>query len=557
MKRVIVLGKEARKKLKEGITKAAEAIRPTLGPKGCSALIYTKSVGIPLVIDDGATIARILQDDDPVVNAGVSLINEAASQADSAGDGSSTCSIFASEIINEAVNAVESGSSQKQLKTGIELGAKLAINYIREKSRNVKDDKDLFNIAHVSANDENMATLISSAVSKVGRNGIIHVENGNGIETTVDLVSGMKFERGYLSRFFVNRPDKSTFELNNCKILLLDHTFYSSEDAKNLLITMAKKGFGLLVIADQVDEAVMSWFMANAQQARLKVCAIKAPGHGDLKKAYLQDIAAMTGATILGDTTGIELDKLRPEEDPSTMDSYTELFGTANVIVSQNNTVIMVDQLSKDAEEHLKALNEQLKVAETPYEAETLKDRIANITGSVAIIHVGGYTDTEVEARKAKLEDAKNATKAALEEGYVCGGGSIYLAASLYLEKFLATADTSTPDINRGIKIVANALTKITKQLGDNSNDVGDIIVRDVKTALMKEDDPCTGYNAATNKIVNMYEDGVIDSTKVIVNSLQKAASIASTVIMTATVVTEQTEESDKINWALAQGQRR
>lgn len=551
MKRIIVLGKEARQKLKEGVNKATAAIAPSLGPKGCSALIYTKSVGIPMVIDDGASIARLLQDEDPVVNAGVSLINEVASQADSLGDGTSSSSIIANSIITDAVNEVASGASQKKIKQGIDLATKLAVDHIKARSRKVENKDDLLHVATVSSNDVGMAQIVADAVERVGERGLIHVENGNGVDTVVETVSGLSYERGYLSRYFVNKPSKNTFEEKNCKVLLLDHTFESTVDAAHVLQLMAMKGFGLLVIADNVDESVMEWFIANAQRAKLKICAVKAPGHGDLKRAYFQDMAAATGATILGKASGIELDDLNPESDVDSIERYMRLLGTADVIVSQNKFVLMQEQMTEQALAHIEDLKQQEAEAPTEYDRQQLKDRIANLTGSVAIINVGGLTDTEVEAKKAKFEDAKNATKAALLDGYVCGGGSAYVSASLYLNKFIDEADKSDADMIKGIKIVANALTKITKQLGDNSNDVGDVVLRDVSNKLATEDDPQTGYDAVNNKIVNMYEAGIIDATSVVLNSLKKASSIASTVIMTATVITEQVEESDKINWAM------
>lgn len=557
MKRIIALGKEARQQLKSGVNLAAEAIKPTLGPKGCSALIYTKSVGLPLVIDDGASIARLLQDENSVVNAGMALINEVASQADAEGDGTTSATILADSIITDAIGAIDSGASQKQIKQGIEKATELASKTITAISKKVTSVEDLVRVAMVSSNDKELADLVGTTVYNVGKDGIVHVENGNGTETTVDMVSGLKYERGYLSRFFVNRPDKNTFELNNCKILLLDHSFSSGEDAKHVLQMMAMKGFGLLVIADGVEDNVLGWFYANARQAGLKICAIKAPGHGDLKRAYFQDIAAVTGATILGSASGIELDKLNPEANPGSIEEYLPLLGEANVIVGQNTCALIKENLSNETYTYIDNLQKQLEGDITEYERQQLSERIANLTGAVAIIHVGGLTDTEVEAKKAKIEDAKNSAKAALLGGYVCGAGSAYLYAHTVITRALKEKTPAfeglSEDALTGVKIVANALTKITKQLGDNSNDVGDVIVRDVLNALLNSDGlPENGYDALNNKIVNLYKEGIIDATNVVRNSLEKAASLAATVIMTATVVTEQAEESDKINWSIA-----
>ena len=562
MKRIISIQKEARKKLKEGVNKAVAAIKPTLGPKGCSALIYTKSVGIPLVIDDGASIAKLLQDEDPLVNAGMALIQEVASQADmGAADGTTTASLIADSIISGGIDAIEAGHSQRSIKNGIDAATEAAVEYINEHKKEVKSDVDLLHVAKVSSNNDKMASIISEAVSKVGKRGIIHVENGFSTETTTSIISGLHYERGYLSPNFINNPATGSFEVQDCKILIMDHSFTASDDAQHLLQLMAHKGIAVLVIAENIEDNVLGWFRANAVRGAVKICAIRTPGHGALKKMWIEDIAKFTGATILGDTTGIELDNLNPEQDPESMNSYMSIFGTANVVVNANETVLMKEKLSEDALKHIESLEAQKEQAPTPYDKNVLEERIVNMNGSVATIKVGGLTDTEIEAKKAKYEDAKNATKSALEEGYVLGGGSIYLAASLYLQELLDKKylEGLTEDEKVGFKIVIKALRTITKQLGDNANDVGDVIVRDVMDRIKNEygDDPLTGYDAENNEICNLYERGIIDSVKVVVNSLRKAVSIAGTVLMTATVVTEQAEESDKINHALAMSQRR
>lgn len=560
MKRIIKLDKEARKKLKEGVNRAVEAIRPTLGPKGCSALIYTKHGGSPLVIDDGASIAKLLQDEDPVVNTGMALIKEVASQADTAGDGTTSSSLLANAIISDGVDAIEAGASQKRLKVGITAATQAAVEYIEDHKKEIKDSTDLYNVAKVSANDDDMAKVISEAVHKIGKNGIIHVDDSFTTETSTSIISGLHYERGYLSPNFINDPNTGTFTVKDCKILLLDHSFSASDDAQHLLQLMAHKGLPVLVIADNVEDNVLSWFRANAIQGAVKICAIKTPGHGQLKKAWIEDIAKFTGATILGDTTGIELDNLNPAENPASMNDYLPVFGTANVVVSSSETILMCDKLSDEAQEHITNLKAQLELAPTPYDREQLENRIVNMSGSVATIKVGGLTETEITAKKAKYEDAKNATKSALEHGYICGGGTAYLAASIMLQEML---DKNLVELEedelRGFKIVIKALRSITKQLGDNSNDVGDVVVRDLTKILEKEfgDDPHTGYDAYNNEICDMYQRGIIDSVEVVENSLKKASSIASTVLMTATVITEEAEESDKINYALAFGQRR
>lgn len=463
-------------------------------------------------------------------------------------------SILADSIITQAIDAIESGVSQKQLKRGLCEASEIVTKYIKEHSKQVESLDDLKNVAYVSSNDKDMAEIISAAVQTSGKNGIIHVENGNGTDTVVETVSGMRYERGYGSRFFVNKPEKGTFELNDCKILLMDKNFSSSADAKHFLQLLAYKGLGALVICESVDENVMGWFLANKQQAGIKICTVKLPGYGDIKKAAMQDIAAMTGATIIGDTSGIELDKLRPEEDPSSIDTYLSYLGTADVVVSANEFVLMKESVDAKATQHIDNLEKQLEeTAVNSFERTQLEDRLANLTGSVAIIKVGGITDTEVEAKKAKMEDAKNATKAALLDGYVIGAGSIYLAASFFLDNYLSEAKDKYSDGEKtGFNILVKALKSITKQLGENSNDCGDLVLRDVSAKLINElDNPVTGYNANTNTIENLLDSGIIDATRVIVNSLKKAVSVASTVIMTATVITEQIEESDKMNFAM------
>lgn len=545
MKRVVYTGDTCRNKLKEGIDFAVKAIAPTLGPKGASAIIHTQSFPYPAVIDDGVTIARALQHEDGAVNTGVALIKEVASQADTQGDGTSTASIFTQKIITEGIRQIAAGTSKRAIKNGIERGTKIATDLIKARAHQVKDLTDLTNIATVSANDKAIGELVAKAIDKVGKEGRVQVEESNYTETILDTINGMTINRGMVDRGLANTK-QGTFEKKKCKIVLLDKELGLLEATKLLEVALVKS-VPILIFAETFSPVVVGGMKYNAAQLKLATCAVKNPAHGDLKREQMSDICELTGATVLGDANGITLDALNTKELES-IDKYMQYFGEADVVVSNKETILMVENLSDRANKRIEELRTQLQEPTlTPYDRDNLQQRLANLTGGISIIKVGGYTDTEVTAKKAKIEDAKNSAKSALVSGYIAGGGTAYLMAAKELETILADPDLIEDipaDELLGMHIVAKALHAITEQLAENSGLNGATIV----DKIMAKIGTIYGYglNAVTGELCDLYDVGIIDSVQVIVNSLEKATSVSATVLMSETLITEQVEESDK-----------
>ena len=559
MKRVIKFGDEARQLLLNGINLSTHAIKTTLGPKGSSAIIATKAQPFPLLADDGALVSKCIQSDDPVENAGCSIIREVATQTDDGGgDGTTSATLIAQAILSESIKNISAGASKRQLKKGIDLATKEARETIKNIVHKVDSEKRLYEVAFVSSNDEKTAELVSKAVYSVGKSGVVQVEEGTTQETNVFDVSGIKFNRGFIDRILTTDPVKGIFESKKTKILMLDHELDSVAETVKILELAITKGVPMLIICnDCKNGSVLAYLRKNQAHYGLKLCLVKAPGHGDLKLQFLQDISAATGATIIGDMTGISLEKMvsDPKSNEYNLDKFFNLLGEGDVAVNQNETTIVVQEKTQAAIDAAKKIEEQLEnTSLTQYDRGILEERLANLTSGMAVIQVGGSTDTEIAAKKVKIDDAKNATVSANKYGYVIGGGSAYLWASKSVselaEKYNQEAGHD-PDILTGIKIVEKALTKVTYQLAENSGSNGDIIVRDIMAKMKTEELPKEGFNALTGEIVDMFESGIIDSYKVVDNSLLKASSIASTVILSETVITEELEESDKINYSM------
>lgn len=557
MKRVIKFGDEARKSLLEGVNLSVNAIRPTLGPKGSAAIISTKAQPFPLLADDGAIVSKCIQSNDACVNTGCSIIREVATQADDeGGDGTSTASIIAQSILSESIKNISAGASKKQLKNGIDYATDLAKSAIKSIVHTVDSKQRLYEVAYVSSNDEKTAKFVSDAVNSVGKSGVVQVEEGTMQDTTIYDASGIKFDHGFIDRLLTTDPVKGVFETKKAKILLLDHELDSISECLHIMEMAFIKGVPILVICSGCrNEPVLSHLHLNQRQNGLKICLVKAPGHGDLKVQFLQDIALATGATVIGDTTGVYLDKMIADsKNPGyNLDSYMKLLGEGDVVVTQNATTIIVTEKPKAAQEAAEKIQEQLEAPGlSAYDRNILEERLANLTSGIALIKVGGSTDTEIAAKKVKIDDAKNATVSANKYGYVIGGGSAYLWASLAISKELKKiSKDKDADFVTGVKIMENALKQVTNQLAVNSGQNGDMVVRDILRAMEKEENPKTGFDAVNCKLVDMLSSGIIDSYKVVSNSLAKAASIASTVVMTETLITEEAEESDKINYAL------
>ena len=560
MKRIIKFGKEAREKLMEGVELSTNAIRTTLGPRGSSAIIYTNSQPFPLLADDGALVSKCVQAEDQAVNTGCAIIKEVATQADNGGgDGTTSATIIAHAILRDSLDLINKGVSKKNIKDGIMTATKIAKEEIEKITKQVENEEQLKNVAFISSNDKEVAELVGSAVYKVGKYGVVQVEEGTMQETRVIDAAGIKFERGFIDRLLTTDPVKGLFDVQKCRILLLDHELDTAQEAVKILELAITKGLPLLVICNGCrNEAALAYFRTNKQQYGLKLCLVQAPGHGDIKIQHIQDIAAATGATVIGDTTGIGLDMLQadPSKQNCNVDKYVACLGTGNVVVTQNATTIVVNEKSEAAIEAAEKIKKELDREDiTPYDRGILEERYANLTSGISVIRVGGSTDTEITAKKVKIDDAKNATVSANKFGYVLGGGSAYLWASKkiyeYLDKGYKDTETTAGFLN-GMHIVANALCGVTAQLIENSgvNDPLEMLTK-INETLGKEETPKTGFNAITNTMVDMYESGIIDSAKVVMNSLDKAASIAATVITAETLITEEAEHEDKVNYAL------
>lgn len=560
MKRIVKFGKEAREKLMEGVELSTNAIRTTLGPRGSSAIIYTNNQPFPLLADDGALVAKCVQAEDQAVNTGCAIIKEVATQADNGGgDGTTSATIIAHSILKQSLNAINAGASKKNIKNGILQATRMAKEEIDKITKQIDSEEQLKNVAFISSNDHDIADLVGSAVHKVGKYGVVQVEEGMTQETRAIEAAGIKFDRGFIDRLLTTDPVKGIFDVEKCRIMLLDHEISSTIEAVKILELAIAKGLPLLVICNGCkNEAALSFFRVNKQQHGLKLCLVKAPGHGDLKVQYLQDIAAATGATVIGDVSGVSLDLLQVDSSKANcnVDKYVKLLGQGNVAVTQNATTIVVDERTEEAVAAAAKIKAELDRDDiTDYDRNVLSERYANLTSGITVIKVGGSTDTEITAKKVKIDDAKNATMSANKYGYVLGGGSAYLWASRKISDYAKQFDEQPSKAGelQGMLIVANALEKVTKQLIINSGE-GDRtqeVLNKIEEELATQTDPVSGYDALSNEVVNMYDAGIIDSAKVVTNSLDKAASIAATVIMAETLITEEAEAEDKINYSL------
>lgn len=557
MKRIIKFGPEAREKLLKGVELAATAIRTTLGPRGAAAIIHTQAQAFPLLADDGALVSKCIQSADAAENTGCSIIREVATQADDGGgDGTTSATIFAHAVIKDAIDAVNNGASKKKVKDGIVAATKLANDEISTLVHNIENREQLRNIAFVSSNDMEIANLVADAVDSVGKYGVVQVEEGTMQETKVIRANGIKFERGFVDRLLTTDPVRGIYEVKDCRILILDHELDNVAEAIKILELAITKSVPILIICNGCrNDAALAYLRANRQQYGLKLCIVKAPGHGDLKVQYLQDIADATGGTVFGTTTGAALDKLQadPNKPNCNSDDFLHLLGTGDVTVNQHETTIVLKEMTEAAKETAEKLKAQLDGNElSDYDRNIVQDRLANLTSGIALIKVGGSTDTEIAAKKVKIDDAKNATVSANKYGYVLGGGSAYVWASMKLGEAIAAMEKdSDKDFVTGMKIVAGALLQVTTQLIVNSGEDPATFLADIINAMHKEKKPEYGFDALNNKVVNMYDEGIIDSARVVSNSLVKALSVASTVIMAETLITEEAEETDKINYGL------
>ncbi|HVT03912.1 MAG TPA: chaperonin GroEL [Thermoanaerobaculia bacterium] len=529
MAKRITYGEDARQGILRGVNKLADAVKVTLGPKGRNVVIE-KKFGSPTITKDGVTVAKEIELKDEIENAGAQMVREVASKtSDTAGDGTTTATVLAQAIYREGIKNVTAGANPMALKKGIELAVKAAVEAIDKLSKPV-EGKDIAHIGTISANnDEEIGSIIASAMEKVGKDGVITVEEAKGLETTLEVVEGMQFDRGYLSPYFVTDPERMEAILDNPKILLYEKKVSSMKDLLPILEQVAKQGKSLLIIAEDVEGEALATLVVNKLRGTLSVAAVKAPGFGDRRKAMLEDIAILTGGKLISEDLGIKLENVQ----------WTDLGEAKRVAIDKDNTTLVTDTDDKAKKDALagrvKQIRKQVEDTTSDYDREKLQERLAKLVGGVAIIKVGAATETEMKEKKARVEDAMHATKAAVEEGIVPGGGVALLRAVEAVDKIKAEGDVKV-----GINIIRRALEEPTRQIITNAGLEGSVIVKE-----LKEKGGNWGFDAQTEQVVDMIAAGIIDPAKVTKQALINASSIAGLMLTTEALVSEIKEDKE------------
>lgn len=515
-------GDDARNKMLKGVNTLANAVRVTLGPKGRN-VILDKSYGAPMITKDGVSVAKEIELEDKFENMGAQMVKEVASKAnDEAGDGTTTATVLAQNIISEGVKAVAAGMNPMDLKRGIDKAVLAAVEGLKALSQPCADSKAIAQVGTISANsDEEIGNIIAEAMGKVGKEGVITVEEGQGLANELDVVEGMQFDRGYLSPYFITNQEAGQVELDSPYILAIDKKITNIRELLPVLEAVAKSGKPLFIIAEDVEGEALATLVVNNMRGIVKVSAVKAPGFGDRRKAMLQDIATLTGATVISEEIGMELEKAGLEE-----------LGTAKrVVITKDNTTIIDGAGEQDAiTGRVNQIRQQVEEATSDYDKEKLQERLAKLSGGVAVIKVGASTEIEMKEKKARVEDALHATRAAVEEGVVPGGG----VALVRVAASLADLKGANEDQTHGIKIALRAMESPLRQIVENAGEEGSVVINKVK-----EGKGNYGYNAATDVYGDMLEMGILDPTKVTRSALQFAASIGSLMITTEAMITD------------------
>jgi chaperonin GroEL len=538
MAKQIVQGEKSRAAILRGVNQLADAVKITLGPKGRN-VVLDKKYGSPTITKDGVTVAKEIDLKDPLENMGAQMVREVASRtSDVAGDGTTTATVLAQAIFREGVKTVAAGANPMALKRGIDKAVERATKEIKKMSKPVTGDM-IAQVGTISANgDESIGALIAEAMTKVGKDGVITVEDSKTMETSLEVVEGMQFDRGYLSPYFVTNAETMKSELENPIILLSEKKISSMRDMLPILEQVAKLGKPILIIAEDVDGEALATLVVNKLRGTLNVAAVKAPGFGDRRKAMLEDIAVLTGAKVISEDLGIKLENVMLDD-----------LGSARrvTIDKDNTTIIDGGGETSDLQGRVKTLKAQIEETSSDYDREKLQERLAKLVGGVAIIRVGAATETELKEKKARVEDAMHATRAAVEEGIVPGGGVVFIRAAKALDKFKlfdTNSDdepTGDPDEQIGVNIVKRALEDPLRQIVMNSGKEGAVIVERVRS----EKNPNVGYNAVTEKFEDLVAAGVIDPAKVTRCALQNAASIAGLMLTTEALISE-LQDDDK-----------
>ncbi|MCI0490860.1 MAG: chaperonin GroEL [Blastocatellia bacterium] len=528
MAKHIAFGEESRRSLLSGVNRLADAVKVTLGPKGRNVVIE-KKFGSPTITKDGVTVAKEIELEDRLENTGAQMVREVASKtSDVAGDGTTTATVLAQSIFREGVKTVAAGANPMALKRGIEKAVQRAIEEIQKLSKPVKGDA-IAQVGTISANgDATIGHLIAEAMDKVGKDGVITVEESRTLDTSLEVVEGMQFDRGYLSPYFVTDPERMEAVLEDCLILIHEKKISSMKDLLPLLEQVARQGKPLLIVAEDVEGEALATLVVNKLRGTLQVCAVKAPGFGDRRKAMLGDVAVLTGGKAITEDLGIKLEGIQ----------LVDMGRAKKVVVDKDNTTIVEGAGKNDEiEGRVRQIRAQVEDTTSDYDREKLQERLAKLVGGVAVIKVGAATETELKEKKARVEDAMHATKAAVDEGIVPGGGVAFIRAQKALEGFVLEND----DENIGVGIVRRALEEPLRQIVQNAGFEGAVVVERVKS----DKSPNFGFNAETEEYGDMLKQGVVDPTKVARSALQNASSIASLLLTTEALISD-LPESEK-----------
>lgn len=523
----VKFGNDARVKMLKGVNVLADAVKVTLGPKGRN-VVLDKAFGAPTITKDGVSVAREIELEDKFENMGAQMVKEVASKAnDAAGDGTTTATVLAQAIVNEGLKAVAAGMNPMDLKRGIDKAVAAVVEELKSLSKPCETSKEIEQVGTISANsDSTVGKLIAQAMEKVGKEGVITVEDGTGLEDALDVVEGMQFDRGYLSPYFINKPEAGTVELENPYILLVDKKISNIREILPVLEAVAKAGKPLLIIAEDIEGEALATLVVNTMRGIVKVAAVKAPGFGDRRKAMLQDIAILTAGTVISEEIGMELEKATIEE----------LGQAKRVVISKDNTTI-IDGVGDEAQikARVAQIRQQIEDSTSDYDKEKLQERVAKLAGGVAVIKVGAATEVEMKEKKDRVDDALHATRAAVEEGIVPGGGVALVRAA---SKVAETLKGDNEEQNVGIRLALRAMEAPLRQIVTNAGEEASVVARNVKDGKGNY-----GYNAGTEQYGDMLEMGILDPTKVTRSALQFAASIAGLMITTECMVTDLPKE--------------
>jgi chaperonin GroEL len=526
----LMYGEDGRKKLLKGVRQMAETVKVTLGPTGHN-VIFERSFGSPRVTKDGVTVAKEVELKDPFENMGAKLIKEVASRtSDKAGDGTTTATVLAESIVEEGFKLVAAGANPLALKRGVDKAVAAAVESMEKFSRPVKGADDIAKVGAISANnDASIGKLLADAMDKVGKDGVITVEEGKGIETALEVVEGMQFDRGFISPYFINKPQTREVVLEDCLILIHEKKLGNLREMLPLLEKVASSGKPLLIIAEDVESEALAALVINKLRGVLNCCAVKAPGFGDRRKAMLQDMAVLTGGQCFTEDLGVKLENI----------ALSDLGKAGKVTVDKDNTTLIQGAGKKSAiQDRIAQIKKQVETTTSDYDREKLQERLAKLSGGVAIVRVGAATEAAMLEKKARVEDALHATRAAVEEGIVAGGGLAYLRAIPAVE---AIREKLRGDEKAGVDIIARALEAPIRQIAKNSGVDGSVVASEVK-----EKPATVGFDANVGEYVDMIKAGIIDPTKVCKQALQNAASLAGLLLTTEAIVTEIKEEEDK-----------